>query len=232
MGLLDGEAWEKENPPVQVTGCIACLEKDDRYPHTCNKGANSMTEREQEIIIKLIDNNDGRSGGTEGCALYCAGVPCGECPVTNDENITLGEIRAMDPRKPHLNKLEVTPTYDQPLTEPHSGESMCNCERDYDTRDGHALDCTIHNATAPVNTIEGVTKPSHYMLFDDIEAIEVIARSMTREQFKGYCFGNILKYRLRAGKKSELATMEKDLNKAAFYQELFDLHKGKCYAAE
>lgn len=157
-----------------------------------------MTKHDQEIIIKLIDNNEGRTGDTSGCGLFCAGVPCGECPVTNDENITLGEIRAMDPRKPHLNKLEVTPTDGQTSSE----------------------------------SIEGVTKPSHYMLFDDIEAIEVIARSMTREQFKGYCFGNILKYRLRAGKKSELATMEKDLNKAAFYQELFDLHKGKCYAAE
>lgn len=78
--------------------------------------------------------------------------------------------------------------------------------------------------------IEGVTKPSHYMLFDDIEAIEVIARSMTVEQFKGYCFGNILKYRLRAGKKSELAYLEKDLAKADFYKELFEKHKDKCYA--
>lgn len=186
----------------------------------------------QDIIIKLIDNNEGRTDDTSGCELFCAGVPCGECPVTNDENITLGEIRAMDPRKPHLNKLEVTPTYDQPPTKSHSCERMCNCERDYDTSDGHALDCTIRLCQRQVNTIEGVTKPSHYMLFDDIEAIEVIARSMTREQFKGYCLGNILKYRLRAGKKSELATMEKDLHKAAFYQELFDLHKGKCYAAE
>lgn len=109
---------------------------------------------------------------------------------------------------------------------------VCNCERDYDTSDGHALDCAIHGGNTHDNMIEGVTKPSHYMLFDDIEAIEVIARSMTHEQFKGYCLGNVLKYRLRAGKKSELATMEKDLNKAAFYQELFDLHKGKCYAAE
>lgn len=77
--------------------------------------------------------------------------------------------------------------------------------------------------------IEGVTKPSHYALFDDIEAIEVIARSMTREQFKGYCLGNILKYRLRAGKKSELAYLEKDLAKADFYSELYEKHKGKCY---
>lgn len=178
-------------------GCITFLEKDDRYPHTCNKGANNMTEREQEIIIKLIDNNKGRSSDYEGCALYCAGVPCGECPVRNDANITLGEIRAMDPRKPHLNKLEVTPTADHPSAE----------------------------------SIEGVTKPAHYMLFDDIEAIEVIARSMTCEQFKGYCLGNILKYRLRAGKKSELAYLEKDMAKAGFYCELYEKHKDKCYDA-
>ena len=77
--------------------------------------------------------------------------------------------------------------------------------------------------------IDGVRTPSHYMLFDDIEAIEVIARSMTREQFKGYCFGNILKYRLRAGKKSELAYLEKDMAKAGFYGELYEKHKDKCY---
>lgn len=79
---------------------------------------------------------------------------------------------------------------------------------------------------------DGVRKPSHYQVFDGVESIEVIARSMTVSEFRGFCMGNVLKYRLRAGKKSELATMEKDLNKAAFYQELFDLHKGKCYAAE
>lgn len=79
---------------------------------------------------------------------------------------------------------------------------------------------------------DGVRKPSHYQVFDGVESIEIIARSMTVSEFRGFCMGNVLKYRLRAGKKSELATMEKDLNKAAFYQELFDLHKGKCYAAE
>lgn len=77
---------------------------------------------------------------------------------------------------------------------------------------------------------DSVRKPSHYQVFDGVESIEIIARSMTVSEFRGFCMGNVLKYRLRAGKKSELATMEKDLNKAAFYQELFDLHKGKCYA--
>lgn len=88
-----------------------------------------------------------------------------------------------------------------------------------------------HTCQPVAKPIEGVTKPSHYMLFDDIEAIEVIARSMTREQFKGYCLGNILKYRLRAGKKSELAYLEKDMAKAGFYGELYEKHKDKCYDA-
>ncbi len=189
-----------------MSGCIACLEKDDRYPHTCNKGVNNMTEREQEVIIKLIDNNEGLSGHTSGCSLYCAGVPCGECPVANDSHITLGKIRAMDPRKvtPEPEEQEVTPTDDQP---------------------------SILGVNSKVIMVDGVTNPSHYMLFDDIEAIEVIARSMTREQFKGYCFGNILKYRLRAGKKSELAYLEKDMAKAGFYGELYEKHKDKCYDA-
>lgn len=80
--------------------------------------------------------------------------------------------------------------------------------------------------------MEGVTRPTHYALFDNVEAIEVIARSMTVEMFRGYILGNILKYRLRAGKKSELAYMEKDLAKAEFYKELFEKHKDKCYDFE
>lgn len=86
----------------------------------------------------------------------------------------------------------------------------------------------LPKVTAP-KEIEGVQKPSHYYLFDDIEVIEVIARSMTREQFKGYVLGNILKYRLRAGKKGELAYLEKDMAKAEFYENLYEQHKGKCY---
>lgn len=149
------------------------------------------------MIIKLIDMNEGNPDHLSNCSFQCAGVPCSICPAKDDDDMTLGEIREMDPRKSKPEKPEVTPTDDQPSTE----------------------------------SIEGVTKPSHYMLFDDIEAIEVIARSMTSEQFKGYCFGNILKYRLRAGKKSELAYLEKDMAKAGFYGELYDKHKDKCYDA-
>ena len=99
----------------------------------------------------------------------------------------------------------------------------------------HTSNCKIWNGanrcTCEPTSDDGVKQPRHYQLFDNVEAIEVIARSMTVEQFKGYVLGNILKYRLRAGKKSELAAMEKDLKKAAFYQELFDKYKVLCYDA-
>lgn len=92
-----------------------------------------------------------------------------------------------------------------------------------------ALIITNHVQDKPEVRDDGVRKPPHYQVFDGVESIEIIARSMTVSEFRGFCLGNVLKYRLRAGKKSELATMEKDLKKAAFYQELFDLHKGKCH---
>lgn len=76
---------------------------------------------------------------------------------------------------------------------------------------------------------DAVHAPSHYMLFDNLESIEVIARTMTVSEFRGFCLGNVLKYRLRAGKKAELANMEQDLKKAEFYKELFEKHKGLCH---
>uniref|UniRef100_A0AAU8B8R1 Nucleotide kinase n=1 Tax=Escherichia phage Baskent_phicoli_1 TaxID=3145031 RepID=A0AAU8B8R1_9CAUD len=109
------------------------------------------------------------------------------------------------------------PRLSEPLSHSISALSITNQDQAEPTTVGHE---------------DIVRKPSHYQVFDGVESIEIIARSMTMSEFRGFCMGNVLKYRLRAGKKSELATMEKDLNKAAFYQELFDLHKGKCYAAE
>lgn len=77
---------------------------------------------------------------------------------------------------------------------------------------------------------EGVTKdmvnsPSHYALFDDIEAIQVIAASMTKEMFKGYCFGNLLKYKLRAGGKDDI---QQELKKADKYKELYEKYQNLC----
>lgn len=74
---------------------------------------------------------------------------------------------------------------------------------------------------------DAVKKPSHYDVIEGIQAIELIARSMTKEQFYGYCLGNIMKYRFRVGKKDAI---DQDLGKAKQYVELYEKYKGLCYA--
>ena len=73
-----------------------------------------------------------------------------------------------------------------------------------------------------------VKNPSHYQIFDDIESIQIIASSMTIEEYRGFCFGNLLKYRLRAGGKDDI---EQEIGKANFYKELFEKHKHLCREA-
>lgn len=77
--------------------------------------------------------------------------------------------------------------------------------------------------------LDAVNSPQHYQFFPDLEAIVVIARSMTQEQFYGYCLGNRLKYRLRAGNKDKL---EQDIAKSDKYLELYYQHRGECIDAK
>lgn len=81
---------------------------------------------------------------------------------------------------------------------------------------------------ATASTTDPVNQPQHYQFFPDLEAIEVIARSTTQEQFYGYCLGNRLKYRLRAGNKDKL---EQDIAKSDKYLELYEKYKGLCYGS-
>lgn len=60
-----------------------------------------------------------------------------------------------------------------------------------------------------------INHPQHYQLFPDMEAIDVIEAALTPEEFRGYCKGNALKYRLRAGEKGPA---EKCIAKANWYQ--------------
>ena len=49
-----------------------------------------------------------------------------------------------------------------------------------------------------------VNSPKHYMLFaDGMESFDVIRKTLTLEEYIGFLKGNILKYRLRAGKKGD-----------------------------
>lgn len=70
-----------------------------------------------------------------------------------------------------------------------------------------------------------IHSPQHYQVFPYKEAIEIIASSMTTEQFYGYCLGNFLKYRLRIGAKDEV---QQELGKSNKYKELYEKHKHLC----
>jgi len=64
-----------------------------------------------------------------------------------------------------------------------------------------------------------INNPSHYKLFPDMEVITAIEKVLTKEEYIGYCKGNILKYRLRAGKKDEV---EQEIGKADVYRGWLD----------
>lgn len=60
---------------------------------------------------------------------------------------------------------------------------------------------------------DNVNSPSHYQ-HGGIETIEVIRMMLTQEEFRGYCKGNIIKYRERAMFKGNA---EEDFAKAKWY---------------
>lgn len=73
--------------------------------------------------------------------------------------------------------------------------------------------------------MDNIKNPKHYQILDGVESIQIIASAMTIEGFHGFCLGNIIKYRMRAGNKDAL---EQDIGKANFYQELYEQNKHLC----
>ena len=59
-----------------------------------------------------------------------------------------------------------------------------------------------------------INNPKHYMVIDDYEAIDIIKELLGLEHFISYCYGNVLKYSLRAKKKDNFV---QDINKAKEY---------------
>ncbi len=55
----------------------------------------------------------------------------------------------------------------------------------------------------------------HYELWEDFEAIDVIKLVLTEEEYRGFLKGNILKYRLRVGKKDDVS---KEIEKIKDYE--------------
>ena len=76
--------------------------------------------------------------------------------------------------------------------------------------------------TANSAATNNISKPKHYMLFD-FEAIDLIYEVLSKDEFRGYCVGNTLKYRLRAGKKGDAL---EDLAKANEYEKIWEKYYG------
>ena len=58
-------------------------------------------------------------------------------------------------------------------------------------------------------------KSTHYELWKDFEAIDIIKELLTHEEYIGFLKGNILKYQLRLGKKD---SVEADMEKISDYK--------------
>ena len=69
-----------------------------------------------------------------------------------------------------------------------------------------------------------VINPNHYDMMG-ANTIEILAAAMTEAEWRGFCLGNTLKYRIRAGKKDDL---QQDIDKANNYERLYEEHKHLC----
>lgn len=77
-----------------------------------------------------------------------------------------------------------------------------------------------------VDKYDPVNNPKHYKILGG-ESIELIARSCSMEMWKGACLFNVMKYRLRAGKKD---CTEQELAKADNYNDtLYEKYLPYCY---
>ena len=61
-----------------------------------------------------------------------------------------------------------------------------------------------------------VNSPPHYTLKDGVECIDYIKQVLTKEEFKGYCHGNVIKYQHRHQYKGNPV---EDMEKAKWYLE-------------
>ena len=68
-----------------------------------------------------------------------------------------------------------------------------------------------------VKVMDDITEPEHYKVLDT-EAKYIIHKALSESEWRGYCLGNVMKYRLRAGKKDAI---EKDIGKANEYEAIY-----------
>lgn len=174
----------------------------------------TLIEASIDTLESLVNQNKNAAGETGCTDVCCKGVRCRMCPMSERGGVsaTIGDVR-----------MELYKRKDEP-TESHKGGGGWSRPADlYITGNSEPMQFI---PTCSPTVDEAVYSPKHYAVLDDIEAIQIIARSMTVEQFKGYCLGNIMKYRLRLGAKD---AVEQDLKKATNYKDIFEKFKELCH---
>ena len=83
---------------------------------------------------------------------------------------------------------------------------------------------TEQDSSTQVAQKDAVINPNHYDMMG-ANTIEILAAAMTEAEWRGFCLGNTLKYRIRAGKKDNL---QQDIDKANNYERLYEEHKHLC----
>ena len=124
-------------------------------------------------------------------------------------------VKRNDERKACTKCREEKPLHEFRQFKNERRSKMCN-----DCRDKNAKAGTIKmkNERVKVNDTkqsDPVNHPSHYNQ-GGIETLDIIKMSLTKEEYKGYLKGNVLKYRERAQFKGNA---EQDYAKAKFYFE-------------
>ncbi|WVX92142.1 nucleotide kinase [Morganella phage phiA020] len=182
------------------------------------------------IILRLCESNDHKpdyyrpkhDNGNCRTSMNCGGISCLSCPFragnNKDKTLTMGDLRA------ELGRRRALKSATKGVTESHKGGGAGI----YVTGKSEPIEFLKTSTGFGTDVDTAVYHPKHYEVIDEVEAIQVIARSMTVEQFKGYCLGNILKYRLRLGAKD---AVEQDLKKAQNYKDIFEKFKGLCHDA-
>jgi hypothetical protein len=94
----------------------------------------------------------------------------------------------------------------------------------YDMKEAVKLGTTSDRNKSLDSLNDAVSSPNHYLKLG-YECIEIIASSLSKEAFKGYCMGNFLKYRFRMGDKGD---MLQDFNKSKEYLMLYDKYSHLC----
>jgi hypothetical protein len=89
-------------------------------------------------------------------------------------------------------------------------------ECDVDEQAARKPSITLSDYVRMESEHEAITSPSHYKVCEGLEVVDMLRAVLTPEQFRGYCLGNLIKYRMRAGKKT-MSPME-DLGKAHVYE--------------